>query len=396
MVMARRIYSPAGKVFSLALTIAFGLIALAVSYAAFKGGLDFRSKAANPERIIRKWEFNENDLQGWSSPNPYVGRLYTENGFLKFGITSNENPSVIEHLLGKNRPSESIQFPQGAKIVMQFAVFPRLAVPAIPVPPIVQPRQGSGLCAQVVTSARNERTGECKQFGTPCDVPSGWNKVKSCDSPTVIQLPQPTISDSCTQEATAVRDSQTNECVVVATSCPPVGYKEDAPCGYPYGFFVNASYLLADKSDFEKPVQLPLTLTLDKKAKNSATQFTAKIPLPILKDTRIAAIRIEFSQLRKGSSVAVDWIHITGPVPKPTPTPSKGCYYQKVTCVRAPCDDVLVCPTQTPTVSVTPNPRRNITPTPTQNSVKNPTWCKLMRFIPGGPSSEDYKKYCPQ
>jgi hypothetical protein len=30
-------------------------------------------------------------------------------------------------------------------------------------------------------------------------------------------------------------------------------------------------------------------------------------------------------------------------VPPPTPIPT-GCYYQKVTCVKAPCDPILVCP----------------------------------------------------
>lgn len=39
------------------------------------------------------------------------------------------------------------------------------------------------ICAQVITSARNPQTGECKDFGTPCDVPSGWTTVNSC-SPT--------------------------------------------------------------------------------------------------------------------------------------------------------------------------------------------------------------------
>ncbi len=45
---------------------------------------------------------------------------------------------------------------------------------------LVEPQQQ--VCAQVITPARNTATGECKEFPTPCDVPSGWEKVESCKS----------------------------------------------------------------------------------------------------------------------------------------------------------------------------------------------------------------------
>lgn len=37
------------------------------------------------------------------------------------------------------------------------------------------------VCIQVITPAKNEETGECKEFPTPCDVPEGWEKVESCN-----------------------------------------------------------------------------------------------------------------------------------------------------------------------------------------------------------------------
>lgn len=37
------------------------------------------------------------------------------------------------------------------------------------------------VCAQVITPAENPNTGECKNFPTPCDVPSGWSKVDQCE-----------------------------------------------------------------------------------------------------------------------------------------------------------------------------------------------------------------------
>jgi len=38
------------------------------------------------------------------------------------------------------------------------------------------------VCAQVITSAQNPETGECREFPTPCDVPEGWVIVGSCPS----------------------------------------------------------------------------------------------------------------------------------------------------------------------------------------------------------------------
>jgi len=32
----------------------------------------------------------------------------------------------------------------------------------------------------VLTPARNPRTGECRVFPTPCDVPEGWVPVPAC------------------------------------------------------------------------------------------------------------------------------------------------------------------------------------------------------------------------
>jgi len=40
------------------------------------------------------------------------------------------------------------------------------------------------VCAQVITPAKNPSTGECKEFSTPCEVPSGWVKVNTCEKET--------------------------------------------------------------------------------------------------------------------------------------------------------------------------------------------------------------------
>lgn len=71
-------------------------------------------------------------------------------------------------------------------------------ITAQPVPPVAPepsppphrteppaPRPGPPLdeevvCIQVITPARNTKTGECREFPTPCDVPKGWLKAGSC------------------------------------------------------------------------------------------------------------------------------------------------------------------------------------------------------------------------
>ncbi len=44
------------------------------------------------------------------------------------------------------------------------------------------------ICIQMITPARNPKSGECKEFPTPCDVPPSWEKVDSCEN----NLPCPT------------------------------------------------------------------------------------------------------------------------------------------------------------------------------------------------------------
>ncbi|MBI2022200.1 hypothetical protein HYS93_04985 [Candidatus Daviesbacteria bacterium] len=46
----------------------------------------------------------------------------------------------------------------------------------------LKPPKDNQVCIQVITPAKNPKTGECKDFPTPCDVPEGWDKVESCQS----------------------------------------------------------------------------------------------------------------------------------------------------------------------------------------------------------------------
>lgn len=43
-------------------------------------------------------------------------------------------------------------------------------------------------CAQVITPAKNAKTGECKDFPTPCDIPAGWIQVEKCGEKPAAQI----------------------------------------------------------------------------------------------------------------------------------------------------------------------------------------------------------------
>jgi hypothetical protein len=44
------------------------------------------------------------------------------------------------------------------------------------------------VCIQVITPARNPKTGECRNFSTPCDVPAGWEKTAACKIPQLLEI----------------------------------------------------------------------------------------------------------------------------------------------------------------------------------------------------------------
>jgi len=43
------------------------------------------------------------------------------------------------------------------------------------------------VCIQVIAPAKNPKTGECRNFPTPCDVPAGWEKTAACKIPALLE-----------------------------------------------------------------------------------------------------------------------------------------------------------------------------------------------------------------
>lgn len=116
--MARRIHSPTAKVFTLVLAIAFGLIVLTVSYAAFKGGFELRSKAAQEGTIVKAWEFNGTTTEGWTGGTVADGFFKIPGDTRTFEM-ANKNPQVTADA--------------GAKVSLQFTVTPSKR--RTPIPP---------------------------------------------------------------------------------------------------------------------------------------------------------------------------------------------------------------------------------------------------------------------
>jgi len=68
----------------------------------------------------------------------------------------------------------------------------KVAGPTVPVPQeTVKPKPTEpAVCIQVITPAIGPGN-VCKEFSTPCDVPTDWKKVDRCPQPTVAPLPVP-------------------------------------------------------------------------------------------------------------------------------------------------------------------------------------------------------------
>lgn len=124
----------------------------------------------------------------------------------------------------------------------------------VPTTPILVPQA----CIQVITSALNPSTNECKNFPTPCDVPTWWKKVDSC--PTTV-VPACETSVTCaigyTSYDTGEKNSQgcpIKKCISIGNQ-PPV-ITGDGPTALKVG---EIGSWIIKASD---PEQQPLTYSI--------------------------------------------------------------------------------------------------------------------------------------
>lgn len=76
------------------------------------------------------------------------------------------------------------------------------------------------ICIQVVTPARNQETGEVRNFPTPCDVPEGWEVIQAQGDDTTTQTGNSgNEMEICIQVITPARHKQTGEIRDFPTPC---------------------------------------------------------------------------------------------------------------------------------------------------------------------------------
>jgi hypothetical protein len=83
-------------------------------------------------------------------------------------------------------------------------------------------------CAQVITPAKNPTSNECKNFPTPCDVPTGWTKVDSCQPCPMYSPPAP---DWCKDGKIVSGGKDENGCALSPKCVPTTCAKESNFCG---------------------------------------------------------------------------------------------------------------------------------------------------------------------
>ncbi len=74
----------------------------------------------------------------------------------------------------------------------------------------IKDRVQERVCAQVVTSAVNPETKDCREFPTPCDVPAAWRRVASCTNTIANTIGEVVPSTTADTRSVASADSASN------------------------------------------------------------------------------------------------------------------------------------------------------------------------------------------
>ena len=296
--MARSGKGNVQKVVTTALFVAFGFIALAITYRAVTVSTDQRSKAAEGT-VVKSWEFNtRGNTEGWNGK--FIGDLSVSGGYLETTAIKTSRPGRIRN------PSVKTVLETGNKfITISMAV-------------TLRSLRNRGDTQGVTTEPGNaaDEAGEpeldaaqlVEQLYPKCvPVPPCTNRIGYCPLP---------------------------EKIPVGGYCPP-------PRSRSFTFLVF--YRLTGKEKFEKK-PLALRGVVDGRFHDYTLQF------PEIGSINVDRLNIQFVRgLIPGDTIQVDWIRLLSNRIRPTstPKPPPGCYYQDVQCIKAPCDPVLVCPSPT-------------------------------------------------
>lgn len=395
--------------------IAFALTALAITYrAANTVRTDTRSKAANNTVVIRRWEFDSTN-DGWISSG--IQSSITDGQFMTqfprtaaaiqlqspdqlsaitpfnnkrvqirvtatgdkvgiLGVSDTETAAIIP-----NQPAWFTLLPTKLKNFLELLylwvfVYRRPTDMAYLLEGITGGNDTE--CVQVVQPAINQKTGECKDFSTPCDVPEDWMKVNSCTDEC---LPRAACADfkpdqnngniPCDPPEGKVWCPETTPSVSPTPACTPrpTCLDHNPPC------VITAQQNVCPPDETIK-LQLK-TDTHDQSEDNTfvyipidgvVREYSLNLP------TSVNSINLEFTRnmvalfgansdqyTNNPTTIRIDWIRIVADeVTTPTPT-------------------VTIAPSATPTP--TPANAPTATPTPTQGQTQAPIISKRVLVI---------------
>ncbi len=372
--------------------VAFAVFAVALTYqAANRSNTDTRSRAASDKVVIKRWDF-ESGKEGWKStgdsaeiknnsfvttfPNnaaaiqvsnddkfstnaPFANKEIVirvsargaKGGVL--GATDNSSDTTAAGVI-PNEPAWLKLVPAKLRnfielLYMWVFVYKRPTDMAY----LLEGITGDDTaCVQVIQPAVNKQTGECRQFSTPCDVPSGWEKVNQCDNPTCV--PRPACADGVADDNGEViycdpapgivwcpKPTATPAVTPTATPKPtctprPACLDNNPPCAIsesenicPEESTVQLRIVVSPGSSDAKKYSQPVSIPID----GTLREYTLKIP-----DT-MDTLSLNFSRNMMGlfgstsgpygnepTTIAIDWLRVQAdPLRAEAPCKIAGC-----------------------------------------------------------------------
>ena len=363
------------KILMIVFSVAFGVIALAISYQAMQRSTEGRSKAAEEQIIYKQWEFNGKDTEGWKVP---VGTTLI-SGYLHLPITyqlgvmntdtarANEQQTMFtqpfkQSSLTIDNTAVNTVLPVGNKQIkfmvavgFQRTVYAINANPPVSTMVAEESRLGYGAGGPAPTTISGITYEEQQRNNVKSPQYTMTVSYATSDNPLkYIQIPSVTgMGDGQSREIAITIPNSINEMRMGAlnvqfTNVPP---GEEVRIDWIRLVGPKSRIILPCKGNAVKSVTIENRCT-GLKAKSVSYQcadgFTGSVgngSTCVLANTLRKQVQDICAQ------------HRLCPI---TPTPT-GCYYQQVQCVKAPCDPILVCPTPTPRcmlLSVCPAPKQ--------------------------------------
>ena len=302
----------------------FGVVALALGYAAMNSDTDLRSKAAEEQTIYKQWEFNNinnSNAEGWVINKPLS--FVTKFGWLSFTPQKDASLASISH------SQVGASMPKGNKYVV-FSVSAGTTGKASPTP-MGCPRPPICADAQATVDTSVPKRAGCPVYKCLPIVRTSTPSVQRGGFGGWVQGESVEVVDEAAVYREAVR--QKIACPMEAKVCPDgssVG-RSGRSCGFlpcqtkrVLSGNIYYTFITNDMTDKRKGVPLKMEKPIEFTASIDGSFQEVKALLPVINEATIQTLRIEFtSGLKPGEAVNMDWIRLIGVVDKKLPpTPS--------------------------------------------------------------------------